>query len=126
LTTVEQLIRTECGDYYEQRRVLLLRLLAALSDPDLRSEDTRKVTIASLSGGHPMTATRSQLARHNEDNLVRLISAEWKGRRGPQVGRLLRRAKYQLIDPMTDDELLAFHADVFNELVRALPAEPTA
>ncbi len=119
---VEQLVREECGDYYEQRRVLLLRMLAALSDPDLRVADKRRVRVASLTGGHTMTPTRSQLLESNSSNLVRIVADEWKGRRGPQFRRLLRRAKYQLIDQMTDDELVEFHADVFRELERALPA----
>lgn len=121
MTPVEQLVREECGDYYEQRRVLLLRLLAAISDPDLRKDDKRSVRIASLTGGKTMIATRQSLVGMNSDNLTRIVWSEWKGNRGPRFNRISRRAEW-LINQMTDDELVAFHEDVYRELERALMA----
>lgn len=104
MTSVEELVRAECRDYYEQRGILVLRILAALSDPDIRS------TVNEV----------RWVAQRNKENLVRLVSDQWKGRRGPQFGRVLRRAQYQLIDDMTDTELIAFRDDVFRELERAV------
>ncbi|UJL27015.1 hypothetical protein HZU38_18915 [Mycolicibacterium vanbaalenii] len=104
LTSVDELVRAECGNYYQERGVLILRVLAAVSDPDIRSTD-------------PDVRWR---ASHNTENLLGLVHRDWRGRRGPQFGRVLRRAKYQLINSLSDEELRAFHDNVFKELARAL------
>lgn len=108
--TLDECIREQLGDHYEYRRVLTLRLIVAHSDPDIRSKNnkTRYTAVA------------------NKSNLTHLIWMDWRGNRGPQRGRIFRWVEFQVIEPMTVDEMVAVREEAFRLLSEALPPLVTA